>query len=384
MPRPPPIAAAPQFPMTSLLCGGALVVSISQMLGRGIEPLVMDERAFWAQPWRLLTSALPHGSPAHLIFNLLWCWILGTHAEHFLGRWRVGVLIILSAAGSAAAEFALYRGGIGLSGIVYALFGTLWVMSRIVPSLRGLMTRNTALLFLVWFVLCILTTWMGWMNVANYAHAAGLGIGVLLGFAYAAKDWRRWAGWLGAVGLSISAILAAWVWRPYVNLRWTDALIERAQPFLDQGQDALALPMLRAAWERDPADIALAFNTALLSFRTGDVPGAIRVLARWSADGRGGNEMSGLAIALAGQTLATYPWDALVIAGYAVAFDPANADAWDVLSAARFAVGDVTGAIDAAESGLSADPSLGGLRERVQWIRTVGYRQWADKEDGHG
>jgi len=33
------------------------------------------------------------------------------------------------AVGSSAAEFALFQGGIGLSGVGYGLFGLLWVLS---------------------------------------------------------------------------------------------------------------------------------------------------------------------------------------------------------------------------------------------------------------
>ena len=50
-----------------------------------IAPLVMDCRAWKGQPWRLVTSALPHVDLLHLAFNLYWLWAFGTTVEGVFG-----------------------------------------------------------------------------------------------------------------------------------------------------------------------------------------------------------------------------------------------------------------------------------------------------------
>ena len=81
-------------------------------------------------------------------------------------------IVLLFAAGSSAADYAVSFGGIGLSGVIYGLFGLLWVLSRYNPD-RGAVDPNTDVVFTAWFFLCIVLTYTGSMNVANVAHGAG-------------------------------------------------------------------------------------------------------------------------------------------------------------------------------------------------------------------
>src|SRR5439155_25951067 len=116
-----------------------------------IGPLVMDARAWHGQPWRLASSALPHIDLIHLAFNLYWLWVFGTLVESVLGHWATAGLMLLFAVGSCAAEYALFDGGVGLSGIGYALFGMLWVLAPRDPRFAGAVDRQVIALFLGWF-----------------------------------------------------------------------------------------------------------------------------------------------------------------------------------------------------------------------------------------
>ena len=71
------------------------------------------------------------------------------------------------------AEQALFYGGVGLSGVVYGLFGLLWVLSRRDSRFRDAMDRQTVQLMVAWFFLCIVLTITGAWKVANVAHGAG-------------------------------------------------------------------------------------------------------------------------------------------------------------------------------------------------------------------
>src|SRR5438270_1230375 len=178
---PPPLALLHRYPVTAGVGLAALCVTLAWWNQWDPDPLFMDVRAWHGQPWRLVTSALPHVDLFHLACNLYWLWVFGTLVEHALGRLATVGLIILFAAGSTAAEYALFEGGVGLSGVGYGLFGMLWVLSRRDPRFAGAVDGETVALFLGWFVFCCVTTATGTWKIANVAHAAGFVLGILLG-----------------------------------------------------------------------------------------------------------------------------------------------------------------------------------------------------------
>jgi membrane associated rhomboid family serine protease len=184
-----------------------------------LQAFVMEPTAFRSEPWRLVTSALPHGSAFHLIFNAYWLWVFGTVLEEVLGHFRLLLLILLYAAGSAAAEYALFRGGIGLSGVGYGLFAMLWVLSSRDRRFAGAVDTQTAQLFAVWFVICIVATQMNVMAVANVAHGAGAVLGALVGVAMSARaPARRWLAVVAVVAVLAVAYAGATVFRARINL----------------------------------------------------------------------------------------------------------------------------------------------------------------------
>jgi GlpG protein len=166
----------------------------------------------------LVTSALPHLDIIHLVFNLYWLWVFGTLVEGILGWWRTAGLLLLFAAGSAAAEYALFEGGVGLSGVGYGLFGLLLVLSRKDPRFAGAMDSRTVVLFLAWFVLCCVLTARGVWKVGNAAHAMGAVLGVLMGFTLAARGPLRAGLAVLLTGTVALAFLGSGMARPYVNL----------------------------------------------------------------------------------------------------------------------------------------------------------------------
>ena len=57
---PPALGQFWRYPVTS---GAAIAAAVVYLLATpaGVEPLVLDARAFEGEPWRLLTTALVHG-----------------------------------------------------------------------------------------------------------------------------------------------------------------------------------------------------------------------------------------------------------------------------------------------------------------------------------
>ncbi|MEQ9067331.1 MAG: rhomboid family intramembrane serine protease, partial [Gimesia chilikensis] len=76
----------------------------------------------------------------------------------------------------------------GLSGVVYGLFGYMWMKSLYDPQSSFFIPPNMVIILIGWFLLCIAGV-VG--NVANYAHGFGLGTGIVIGLA---STWWREAG----------------------------------------------------------------------------------------------------------------------------------------------------------------------------------------------
>jgi membrane associated rhomboid family serine protease len=223
---PPSIGQFWRYPVTS---GAAIAAAVVYLLATpaGVEPLVLDVRAFEGEPWRLLTTALVHGGTLqseaagagllHVVFNCLWLFWLGAQLESHFGHARYGGFVLLTAIVSSAAEYGAQHTPVGLSGVVYAVVGIRWVLNRRHPRFAGTIPKKTLDFFVFWFFLCIALTISDTMPIANVAHGTGALIGYLVGRAIVDHRAKR-AGALSAVAvisaLSISA--AGWA-RPHVN-----------------------------------------------------------------------------------------------------------------------------------------------------------------------
>jgi membrane associated rhomboid family serine protease len=213
------------YPVTTSIGLSAAIVTLWKLNGANIGGMTMNYLAFRTEPWRLVTSALPHANLFHLLFNLYWLWAFGTQIERIFGSSRTFAIMVFLAIGSGVAEYAVLSGGIGLSGVGYGLFGLLWVLSRSDSRFFGLMDNQVVTLFIGWFILCILFTVSNTMPVANVAHGAGAGLGVLLGLTIAARTRRLQIGYGVLISIVFIAIMAAGsVGRRYVN--FTDAIVK--------------------------------------------------------------------------------------------------------------------------------------------------------------
>jgi membrane associated rhomboid family serine protease len=185
----------------------------------------------WAgELWRPLTSSLLHSGLIHAAFNMYWLAVFGGVLERRFGSYRFLGLIVLLAYVSAMPEF-LYDnynqpvdqqiGGVGFSGVGYGLFGMLWVGRRWRGELREVCDEGTVRLFIGWFFLCIVLTYLNMMPVANIAHGTGCLFGVLYGLAvFTPRHRRRWIALaVVASGLVLSTLIAFPGHRGYEHIR---------------------------------------------------------------------------------------------------------------------------------------------------------------------
>ena len=137
------------------------------------------------QIWRLITPIFLHFSITHILFNMLALLQLGTMLEQRQGTARLVMIVLVSAVISNLTQY-FYAGPNfgGMSGVIFALFGYIWMQSKFVPGSGLSMPAETIFLCLFWLVVCM----TGNMKIANGAHVGGLIVGMLLGVA------PRWLG----------------------------------------------------------------------------------------------------------------------------------------------------------------------------------------------
>jgi len=128
--------------------------------------------------WRLITPIFLHFGPMHLIFNLMGLQQFGMMIEHRKGNPKYLLMVLLIAALSNLAQFWFHGPNFGgMSGVVYGLFGYLWVKGKLEPESGFALHPQTITMMLVWHVLCSIGVVGG---VANWAHGVGLVTGVAL------------------------------------------------------------------------------------------------------------------------------------------------------------------------------------------------------------
>ncbi len=145
------------------------------------------------QVWRLFTPILLHFSIFHLALNGAGMFLIGGPIEVLKGPVVLGVLVLVCGVVSNLAQF--YLGAStppslfgGLSGVIYALFGYLWMHSVFNHTLNLNLPKQFVVIMLLWLVLC----WIGVIpNVANWAHTAGLICGLIIGVLHARLDVFR-------------------------------------------------------------------------------------------------------------------------------------------------------------------------------------------------
>jgi GlpG protein len=165
-----------------------------------LQPGHQWDAIFSGEVWRIWTPMFIHYGWIHIIFNGLWLKDLGMMLESRLGSARFLVLVLVVGAVSnllqlemSALRFVDFRrlpdlqawdllprnpAFGGMSGVVYGLFGYLWIRGKLDPQSGLGVSPQTVMWMLVWFVLC----WTGYVGpIANWAHAGGLASGVALG-----------------------------------------------------------------------------------------------------------------------------------------------------------------------------------------------------------
>jgi GlpG protein len=134
------------------------------------------------QVWLIFTPIFIHWSILHLLFNMFWLRDLGGMIEVQRGT---RVLLPLALACAALPNIAQYfhhgpSAFGGMSGVVYGLFGYVWVKGRFQPYLHLGIAQQSVMIMMAWLFICM-TGLVG--PVANTAHVVGLLVGAVVAYA---------------------------------------------------------------------------------------------------------------------------------------------------------------------------------------------------------
>ncbi len=184
-----------RLPVTLSLIALSCFVSVITWFGDFYTPLswfYYDSTLIsHGQIWRLITPIFLHFPAmgiifAHLAFNMIWLYQFGEMIEHYDNSRFLLLLVIASGIISNVAQ-AQFTDGLfgGMSGVVYALLGYLFVVKKLIPYYPARIPDNIAY-FLIGFMVLATTGLFG--NIANTAHIVGFIVGI--GFAFIQKKGR--------------------------------------------------------------------------------------------------------------------------------------------------------------------------------------------------
>ncbi len=150
--------------------------------------------------WRLITPIFLHFGPWHLLFNMYWLVVFGAQIEGRYGAVWMALIVVMTAipANVSGALAPANLDGVaianlgghwvvllgGFSGVIYGLFGYIWMKMVFDPQSGLFITRTTATVLMVWLLICMMPgfTEMTGINIANWAHGIGLVAGLIIGY----------------------------------------------------------------------------------------------------------------------------------------------------------------------------------------------------------
>lgn len=219
------------------------------------------DQVFSGRWYALITSAFVHVQPMHLFFNMYWLWILGPVLEREFGSLNLLAFIFGTAFVSSGWQLASGDGGIGFSGVGYAIIGFGWLAREYYPNLKPYFDDRTLAIFAGWGVICIFLDYFKLQNIGNVAHGMGSVCGALISLSFIK---RAWLARVGLVFISVAAIVPVY-WNP-LSADWNFKMAYRASARNDFD---LAIKMYKRSIELEPTLAEAWNNIALIELERG-------------------------------------------------------------------------------------------------------------------
>jgi GlpG protein len=137
------------------------------------------------QFWRMITPIFLHGDILHLLFNMWWMYFLAPQIEMRRGTVRFGLLVLVLALASNWTQYLVYGNPnfMGMSGVVYGIFGYIWIKLKVDPREAYVLGDGTVILMMAVLALGFTGVLAG---IANGAHMGGLLAGMAIAYGSSA------------------------------------------------------------------------------------------------------------------------------------------------------------------------------------------------------
>ena len=158
--------------------------------GAAYTPYILEKGEYW----RLVTSMFMHFGIEHIANNMLILYLLGSHLEKTIGKWKYGFVYFVAGIGANVISILVHMkdahvaqpvcGCVGLAGGVLAAS----IKNR--GRLEELTTRQLA-------IMIVAMLWFGFSatGVDNVAHVSGAAIGFLLTMILFRPKYERYESW---------------------------------------------------------------------------------------------------------------------------------------------------------------------------------------------
>jgi GlpG protein len=160
----------------------AFTITDFQSLGNQVNYYSLEHNFSTLELWRFISPVFIHFNFAHIIFNALWVWVIGSVIEQRHSSYTMVFISLVAGISSNIAQYYV-SGPIfgGLSGVVYAIISYAWAWDKCNCVKLGVVNNGLMGFMLAWLVLGYsgLLTQMGLGAIANTAHLVGLISGLL-------------------------------------------------------------------------------------------------------------------------------------------------------------------------------------------------------------
>jgi membrane associated rhomboid family serine protease len=180
------------IPLTISLIAICIVIFIFQLVFSFDDFYFVPAEAF-SKPWTFVTSIFLHAGIEHLFFNMIALLIFGSYLESKTSKKTFLLIFFVSGIvgnfGYMFTTTSQTTPGLGASGAIYGIMGTLAVIEPFATVYISYMPMPMIMAAFVW----ALTEFLGLFvpsNIARGAHLGGLFFGIIYGL-YLRKNARR-------------------------------------------------------------------------------------------------------------------------------------------------------------------------------------------------
>jgi GlpG protein len=160
----------------------AFTITDFQSIGNQVNYYSLEHNFSTLELWRFISPVFIHFNFAHIIFNALWIWVIGSVIEQRHSSYTMVFISLVAGVSSNIAQYYV-SGPIfgGLSGVVYAIISYAWAWDKCNSVKLAVVNNGLMGFMLAWLVLGYsgLLTQLGLGAIANTAHLVGLISGLL-------------------------------------------------------------------------------------------------------------------------------------------------------------------------------------------------------------